>query len=266
MQKSTLRPGLIVVMKTCLQGNVSYRVEELEPATQDESGVVRATWQTERTTLDADEHAAAIKLRTRCRGMILKVTSWSSFGLLCPEVNEDKLGDAVQKAMQLVQEFNDTAKVTRLGFYVLVGRVAADDVEAVRAISAEVRELLADMERGIARLDPAAIRTAAAKVRSLGSMLSDEAASRVQGAIDVAREAAKKIVAAGEGAAIEVDRAAIEQITAARTSFLDLDVAADVEVATPATVGRGIDLGPVSEEYVDELLDQLVPAGREIDL
>ena len=264
MQKSTLRPGLIVVMKTNITGNVSYRVEELEPATQDENGIVRAKWETERTTLDAEEHALAIKVRTRCRGRILKVTSWSSFGLLCPEVNEDKLSDAVQQSMQEVQEFNDTATVTRLGFYVLCGRVAADDLEAVRAISAEVRELLAEMERGIAKLDPAAIRTAAAKVRSLGSMLSDEAAARVQGAIDVAREAAKKIVAAGQGAAIEVDKLAIEAITAARTSFLDLDVAA--EIATPTTVGRGIDLGPVTPEYVDELFDQLVPAGREIDL
>jgi hypothetical protein len=264
MNKSTLRPGLLVSLKTSIHGNVNYRVNEITRDYTDESGARRAKWETERTILDPREHEEAIKVRSRCRSLVVGVCSNSSFGLLCPEVWEGRLNDAVEEAQTLAREFNDAAALTRIGVYVLVGRIAADDAEAVRAINDEVRELLADMERGIVRLDPAAIRAAAVKVRGLGTMLSDDAARRVSGAIAAARDAAKLIVKAGESAAVEIDRAAIEQITRARVAFLDLDEVA--EIAVPATVGRGVDLGPMTPEEVDELLSSVAVAGRELDI
>jgi hypothetical protein len=261
VNKSTLRPGLLVSLKTNIHGNVNYKVNEIDRDYTDETGARRAKWETERTILDPREHEEAIRIRSRCRSLIVGVCSASSFGLLCPEAWEGRLNDAVEEALELAREFNDRAALTRIGVWVLVGRIAADDAEAVRAINDEVRELLADMERGIAKLDPAAIRAAAGKVRELGSMLSDEARERVSTAITVAREAATSIVKAGKTAAVEIDRMAIEQITRARVSFLDLDD--EREIVVPATAGRGIDLGPVSELEVDQLIDGL--AAREVD-
>jgi hypothetical protein len=86
------------------------------------------------------------------------------------------------------------------------------------------------------------IRDAASKARELGMMLNPSAQARVQIAIDTARSAAKRIVAAGEAASIAVDQYSIRQITEQRTAFLDLSD--EVAVARPASDARAIDFAP----------------------
>jgi hypothetical protein len=124
----------------------------------------------------------------------------------------------------------------------MVGRIAQDDVEAIRRINAEVRRLMDDMATGMSNLDVKVIRDAANKARELGGMLTPDAQVRVQFAIDAARNAAKKIVAAGEAASIEVDTIAIRKITEQRTAFLDLRD--EVQVSRPQAEARAIDLTP----------------------
>ncbi len=98
------------------------------------------------------------------------------------------------------------------------------------------------MESGVAKIDVKLIRDAANRAKQLGGMLSADAAGRIQVAIDAARGAAREIVKAGEAAAKEVDRAAIQRITEARTLFLDLDEGA--EVRAPEAQGRALDFEP----------------------
>ncbi len=95
------------------------------------------------------------------------------------------------------------------------------------------------MAEGVKTLDVRVIRDAANRARSLGAMLSTDARTRVQTAIDAARRAASDIVKAGEQAAIEIDRRALEAITESRTAFLDLNEPA--EIAAPPLAGRAID-------------------------
>lgn len=143
----------------------------------------------------------------------------------------------------MAEEFNSVARLTRVSVYVMVGRIAADDVEAVRAINSEVRDLLADMEMGIRDLDVARIRKAADKAKEVGSMLSPDAMARIQIAIDVARSTARKIVKAGEQAAEEVDRSVLRRIAEQRTAFLDMDEIS-TEVRAPEAEARAVDLDP----------------------
>jgi hypothetical protein len=259
MNISTLRPGLLVSLKTSIRGNVSYAVDTIDPDYLDESGARRAKWQTERVVADPREHERAVRVRSTCRSLVIRHCASSSFGLLCPERNEAFLRAAIEEAQAEVRAFNEEAALTRIGFYVLIGRVAADDAEAVRAIGAEMRELMSDMESGIEGLNAEAVRSAAKKARALGNMLSDDAASRVADAIGAARGIAREIVKAGEGVAFEIDRAALRQITEARTAFLDLD--AGGEFVAPATVGRGVDLYDLAAATGEP-----VAATREVDL
>lgn len=242
IQTSTLRPGLLVSLKTGLSGNISYRTSSLE-SRRGEDGSHRAKWETERTIADEAEHEEAVKVRSKARGLIAAVCSHSAFGLLCPETAEDELSKAIEEAQQLATEFNEKARITRLGVYVMAGRIAPDDVEAVKAINSEVRDLLADMERGVRNLDVDVIRAAANKARGLGAMLTPDAAARINVAIEAARKAARQIVKAGEAAGAEIDKRAIRAITESRTAFLDLEDAA--EIAEPAAAGRAIDMVPV---------------------
>lgn len=240
LQTSTLRPGLLVSLSTSLRGNVRYDKVDLEHE-HIEEGKAKARWETTRTVADPVEFEAGKKARNKAAGLIRSRCALSAFGLLCPESAAEDLADAMREAQAIVDAFNASASLTRLSLYVITGRIAQDDVEAVRAINSEVRGLMDSMAEGIERIDAKAIREAAAKARSIGNMLSPDAQARVQIAIDAARSAAKKIVAAGEAGAIEIDRMTMRKITEQRTAFLDMRD--EVEIERPAAEARAVDLG-----------------------
>lgn len=240
IQTSTLRPGLLVSLKTSLVGNVKYFSREIEAEHTTEDGAAKARWETERTVSDAVEYEAGKKVRAKTRALISAACSISTFGLLCPEENADVLEKAIAEAHKTADEFNATAKLSRVHVYILTGRVASNDVEAVKAINSEVRGLLEDMERGIANIDVKMIREAASQAKQLGSMLSSEAEARVRIAIDTARDAAKDIVKANGSQPPTVDQSAMRKIAEQRTAFLDLDDAK--EVATPMLPRARLDL------------------------
>ena len=234
---STLRPGLLVSLKTSLTGNVQYVRTDLD--NEVDGKLAKARWETQRTIADHEEHERATKARNKARSLIVSVCAKSAFGLLCPENAASDLDAAIDQARKVTEAFNETAKLTRVHVYVIAGKVAADDAEAARAIASEVRDLMSAMEKGIANCDVKVIREAAAKAKDVGQMLSPAMQARVQVAVDVARASAKKIVQAGEQAAQEIDQTSIRKITESRTAFLDMD---DQQViAAPAQETRALD-------------------------
>lgn len=244
LNSSTLRPGLLVALKTHLHGNVEYFKTIIE-SDHMVKGVQKAKWETERTIVDPEELERAKQTRGRCSTLVRRVCAKSAFGLLCPSNRKEDLAAAIIEARKLCDAFNKSAQNTSIEVNVLTGEIAADDVEAVKAINSEVRDLLDDMQRGVKNLDVKAIRESASRARQLGSMLSPDAEGRVRAAIDAARAAATSIVKAGESAEIEVDRAALRRLKEARTSFLDVE-AKPIEVKRPKRKGRAIEMKEAS--------------------
>lgn len=240
---NTLRPGLLVNMKTSITGNVEYSKKDLEFDHVAKDGTRKARWETQRVILDPKEYAAACEVRNKARTAIRRVCKLSSFGLLCPESDSDELAKSIAEARRLAEDFNKKSKVTSVHFYIIAGKIAQDDVEAIKAIKSEVRDLLAEMKEGVENLDVKSVRDAAARAKNIAAMLSPDAAARVQVAVEAARTAATNIVKAGEQAAQEIDRRAIRAISESRTAFLDLDDEAKSVVA-PKASGRAIDLVP----------------------
>jgi len=245
---SNLRPGLLVSLKTTIKGNVNYSTQDIESDHFTGTGERKAKWETTRIINDPAEHEAAVKARGKARSLITSVCANSSFGLLCPEDKASDLDAAIVEAQKLAAEFNRGASLTSISVYVVCGRVAQDDVQAVRAINSEIRDLLADMKAGMETLDVAKIREAANKAKQLGSMLSPQAQSRIQEAIDASRKAARELVKAGEIGEAEIDRLTIFKIESARTSFLDLD--------SPIAAAEEIDAGHGEGRAVDFMLDE----------
>lgn len=245
MNASTLRPGLLVSLKTSVKGIVSYDKREVERDHLTENGARKAVWETERVISDPEEHENATRARSKALSLVRLVCARSAFGLLCPEIDADKLQRAIAEARRITDEFNSTARLARVSVYVIIGRVASDDVEAVKAINSEISGLMQLMQEGVRSLDVKAIRSAANDAKNVAQMLSPNAALIARGAIEEARAAASKIVAAGEQAAAEVDRAAIARIEEARTAFLDLDD--EVSIAAPVVDQRAVDLMPAAE-------------------
>jgi hypothetical protein len=240
--KTTLIPGLLVGLSTSIKGNVTYdKTETVERLT--EGGALIAEWETEKTVIDPKEHELAVEIRAKARSIVGSVCASTAFGFLCPESERPALDKAFAEAKALCNEFNRTAKVTRIKFSAITGTIAPDDVTAIRAISSEVSTLLQDMKEGIAALDPELIRDAAKRATQLGNMLSPEAQERLGDGIKAARKLATEMKKAGEQVAIEIDATIIAKLDSARTSFLDLDGETDLQ--TPAdTSGRVLDLAP----------------------
>ena len=265
MQISTIRPGLLVSLKTSLRGNVSYAVQDVEPnaetlAYDSDRQEVKA-WQTTRTTADKAEYDRAIVARSRCRSVILKHCISSTFGYLCPEKARDSLDAGIAEARTIADGFNGDDSMTQIAINVLVGRIADDDVEAVRAINSEVMTLLDAMSRGIANIAAKAIREAANKATQLGKVLEPEANERVRAAVETARAAARNIKEAGETAAQEVDRQAIQKLREARVSFLDVDSEAS-EIETQEVNGRAVDLEPAGWTEVEAAEPDAIEAAQ----
>lgn len=246
MQTTTIRPGLLVSLKTSVTGNVQYSKRDLEIDHTTDDGARKAKWETERTINDPAEFEEATKIRGKARSLISSVCAASAFGLLCPQDRGDELSKAIAEAQQIAREFNGRAQLTRVQVYVVAGKIAQDDVQATRAINSEITDLLSQMETGVRNLDVEAIREAANKAKSIAAMVTPDASVRLQMAIDSARSAARQIVKAGTAAALEVDQRAIRAITEGRTAFLDLDQAA--EIASPVVTGRALDMEPTPTE------------------
>jgi hypothetical protein len=243
LQSKTLRPGLLVSLKTSLRGNIEYRKTEIEPDHTTEEGKRQARWETKRVIADPAEYEAAAKARSKASSIVRGVCSLSAFGLLCPEGNKDVLEKAIKDARKVIDDFNDASSLTRIFLYIMAGRIAPDDVEAVKAINSEVSDLMQQMQEGIKELDVKKVREAASRAKQIGNMLTPDAEARITVAIDAARSAARKIVQAGEQAAGEIDLVAVRKITEARTAFLD-DGPVNA-VKTPRAVGRAVDLLPL---------------------
>lgn len=260
MKQSTLKPGLLVSLKTTVRGGVTYTRREIEPDHTTPEGARIAQWETRRDIPDAVDFEMATKARSKARSAVTAVCCASSFGLLCPVAEESKLDAAVAEARRIAGEHNKSATKTRVEVFVLVGRVADSDVEAARAIGAEIRELLEAMQAGIKAADPEAIREAANKARGLGSMLSADVAGQVSAAIVEARSAAREIVKrvqnGAEEAAQVVQDLSVRKIEAARFSFLDLDEGERVEVA-PA--GRAVELYQADETIAGPAAEMRAP-------
>lgn len=242
----TLRPGFLVSLSTQLRGNVRYSKQTLEAAHVTEEGASRARWETVRTIVDPVEHERGVKARQKAGSLIRGVCAQSAFGLLCPEIEKENLDKAVKAAREVADEFNAGASLSQVSVYILVGRVAPDDQEAIKAINSELSSLIDTMADGVRRLDVKTIREAASKAKDVGAMLNPQAQARVQLAVEQAREAAKKIKAAGEQAAAEVDMVVIRKLAELRTTFLDVE-GGEAEIGAPIAAQRSLDLAPLDE-------------------
>lgn len=244
---TTLKPGLLVSLHTRLSGGVSYRTRTIEGEHSIGETATRAKWETTKTTADADEHKAAVLARASARNTVTAQCRYTDFGLLCPAEDEPALLEALEAARVIAAGFNAEARYSRIDVYAVIGRVAADDVEATRAITAELAACCQRMEDAISKAEPEKIRDAADKARALGAMLDEAASKRLDEAIEQARANAREIVRrvskAGESAALVVESLNMDKLQSARMAFLDLEEQAREasEIAAASLVGRNVD-------------------------
>lgn len=262
LNMTTLRPGVLVSIKTSVTGNASSTKEVVEAEHKTRDGKAKAVWNTTRIIADPDEYKKAEAIRLQARVMVVQVCNKTPSGfLLCPENQLERLALTIAEAERKVAEFNRRARLTRVSFYPFTTQIVQDDVKAVRAIKSDVRELIKEMATGIKECKPENARKAASSLKKVIGMLPANVAEKAKSAIDAARAAATKLVKAGEDAAQAVDREAIKLINQARTAFLDTgeDEAPATTIAMTQTA-RELDTEPGAEE--DTANDNTTVTGR----
>lgn len=237
-------PGILVALKTGVNGGVEYRRNTLE---SDGDGRV-SKWETTRYIDDPDERKAAAELVGQASRLISKLCVRTSFGLLCRTDREAELDAAVAEARRLTTEWNRKARHSFIHVSAIKGRIADNDEEALRAIISEASDLLDRMDKGLADADITVIRDAANRAKRLSEMLGKDSSGQIEAAITAARKAARSIVKRGTAlndrvanAIIETER---ESFEAARFRFLDtVNEATDTVEALPSIdVRRAADL------------------------
>lgn len=297
VKASTIKPGLLVGLKSTVVGGVSYQRVDLDASelacpdcdgstaaggfacktcggagkVSSRDGTEISRWETKRVIEDKAEHERAVKCRSAALATIRRCCSATPFGLLCPESKEGALDAAIAKAQELVAAHNAGATHTRVGVYVLKGRVASDDAAAARAITQEIAELVQQMDAGIKAFDPKAIRDAANRAREMSSMLSEDKAAKIDAAIEQARKAARMITKNIEVEAEKREVVLLDiqrgQIESARIAFLDLSAADEPTVGAevPAPDGqRVVDLDDEAQPVTER--GKYLASRRQLDM
>lgn len=222
---TTMKPGLLVSLKTTVSGGIQYERVQLDHKREGETEVDR--WETQRTIEDVAQWEATKRVRSQAAHLIRRVCITTNFGLLCPIERADELDEAIAEAQKMADEHNATSSITDIGVYVIKGRIADNDEEAMRAVASEVTGLLETMKRGVEELDVKAVRRAASDAKRIGAMLDSAKDEKVQAAVKAVRATARAIVKQGETNMTAAMKAIVDEardpIEMARIAFLDLD-------------------------------------------
>lgn len=238
VKSSVIRPGLLVQLRTSIDGYIEYQRQDLTPDAPAPEDSEVTTWTTTKIVNAKDEYELAVKTRTQAQQAVRRCCFTTDFGLVCPPEAEGMLTEGIAAARRIVEAFNAKAQHGTISVNALCGRVASNDAEAARAITSQIAALCAQMDRGISALDPEAIRKAATRARELSSMLDDSVKGRVDEAVKQARDAAraitKRITKDGETAAVVLADIQRGLIDSARVAFLDFETAPQAADLLPA--------------------------------
>jgi hypothetical protein len=224
-------------------------------------------WKSRKVIDDKEEHARGTVVRGKCRTIISKVCTHSDFGYLCPLDREENLREAIEEAKALADAFNKTSVTCKVRVYVLTGKIADDQVTATKAISAELSELMQQMQSAIAACDPKSVRDAAMAAKKLGSMLDPDAGARVARAVEEARNVANEIARlqrAAEDVAPYLAKVQTQALEEARFAFLDFSE--PVEIAPVEEAPRALDLGMDAAPAVEETVEVPVVTASVLDI
>ncbi len=235
MATMTLKPGLLVSLSARMAGGVEYARVDLEKKTEDEGSKVEK-WETTKVVADPLEFERATKTRGKARSIISSVCTKSAFGLLCPADKEAALDEAIKEARLLADAFNASASMSQISVFVLKGRIAETDQQAVAAIADELKGLLAEMREGIGAANVKAIREAASRAKQMGRMLNEATTKKLNAAVEEARNIAKEITrrlddpTEAESVAAYVQEVKLINLSEQRFAFLDME---PMEAAVP---------------------------------
>ena len=264
MERRIIKPSILVGLKSTISGGIKYDRVDLERARIDNNGTEMAKWETTRLIDNKDEYDEAVKVRGKAVSNIRRLCHAFDLGLVCPMEKVEELETAIRESKEIVREFNRDSIYSKINIFPSTWEARDNGEDAVRQLSAEVMELIEEMQTGINSFNVAGIRKAANKARQLAGVWEREPEDMLNDAIKQARKAArmfvKRVEKEGEQAEAVLAEVKRNDLEKARVAFLDYsqeeeDKDADKSLQSPQ---RFADLD-VSEE-----IKEIIEDGNEI--
>ena len=243
MSTYTLRPGYLVSLTTHHEGGRLYETLDEKVSIEEGTTAEVTNKNVKLTIFNPEEYKSAQKELGKAAEKIRSLCPRSSHWLICPADKEPELRAAIDDAHGVCAAFNATSDHSQVELYVITAKMAGSDEEATRAIAADMRDLIVEMQRGIKGADPEAIREAARKAQSYGQILDEATSKKLGDAVKEARYAAtliKKLEGDAVNAAAVIAQINTSALETARYCFLDLEEGERVEVEQAA--GPSVDL------------------------
>ncbi|MEK6883204.1 MAG: hypothetical protein AABY22_26495, partial [Nanoarchaeota archaeon] len=231
-----LKPGILVYLRSEIEGGVKYDSKGLTDEQAEAAGLEVATNVTDTATIrkvgsvivtdDPDEFDRAKRVRGICRRLVSVLCEETPFGLLCPRDKKDDLAAAIRQSYREAEEFNKDSRYSSVRLWITRGYQVVDDAGDIKRVAEEMREILDEMKAGIDGADAEAVRAAMKRAKLVAGMIDGEHAERVKGAIRQAKEMADQIAKAARDRADKgveiIVRCKTDEILSARASFLDV--------------------------------------------
>lgn len=226
-----LKPSILLGVGIHRSGGVHYARKILEEYESGEGEVKE--WNTVKTIDDKKDLEDAERAASKLRRMVGKLCARTSFGYLCPLEKEGDLDDLLAEMRHEAREVTLGLKTCALTVSFIKGRIAANDADAAKALTAEIGSFLTQLTDAIASADVKLIRHVLVEARGLDTLLAPAQSSLLQEAVAEAREAAKTIrkemEKKGRSKELVVQGLALSAIDSARMCFLEL-----AEVSEPS--------------------------------
>jgi hypothetical protein len=239
-------------------GDVRYERLDEDSTEKREGDIIKGerTRTTRRVIRDTEGHKAATELVGKLNNELRKICATSPFGRVCRVDREPALREFIKSARERALEHNQSVlgRFHRVEVNLLPGMITQDSERAARTLVKEMQGLFDEVQRGLDACDVEAIREAATRIKSLGTVFpaSQQKAldAAVKGARRVARTLVREVEKKGRTIADVKRELDASPVSVARMKFLSMpsDAEADLKVEKAAPSKRfdkSTDAGPV---------------------
>ena len=244
LQKLTFEPSVLIIPNISVNGGVEYDTA-VKGTHIDEQGREVTEWETIKRVLDPAERAEAVNLARTIKRAIRNDTGSveTKFGLVCPTSNGDSIDPAEADIRRRVAEFNSRSRYSKLSFTPMFVEIASDDERAIAAMTQNMLEAMADLEKAMKAMDVKRTKDIINKLVGMDQLLPEGRGQAIKDLVKTVRKQANRFakVCREKGEEVARAEAAIKSSVVSRARFAVFGSVADEEEpeqAEPETLAQ----------------------------
>lgn len=188
-----LVPCLLLAVNVSRTGGESYQREDELHLEAQKDGEVRTQWTTRKTVDDEKELAEANSLQGKAKRAAGKLGRHTPVGIVVAASKRQAVEDYRDEWRAEFDEFNATAKHSRVDFSCMVFAIRGDNVQELEQVLDELRRGLDDLEKAYSTADPGSMRDVVRRMQGFTDLLPERVATTMELAVKSAQKRARNI-------------------------------------------------------------------------